>query len=100
MGAWSGGGHEIIRVDICVNGDTWYEAEIEPTDEENSPSRVWSWKLWTATIPIPEDLKGNITITCRAVDNAYNTQPATPKSIWNVRGLNNNACHSIVLSKE
>jgi len=97
--AWSGGGRDVIRVDVRVGEDTWYEAELEKPLDVTS-QRAWSWCLWRATIPIPTDADGDIQISCRAVDESYNIQPEAAKNVWNVRGLNNNAMHSIILTKE
>lgn len=95
--AWSGGGKDIIRVDISVN-DVWYEAELCDKSVSETDQR-WSWKLWKVTIPLSEDEKEFI-VKCRAVDSAYNTQPEGTASIWNSRGVNNNSWHTVHLHKE
>ena len=101
--AWSGGGRNVIRVDINVDGQ-WHEGELLDPDEDSdlhfAPNRNWSWRLWKASIPIPADKKGKINVYCRAVDESYNTQPQCAGSIWNVRGVNNNSCHSVEFLKE
>ena len=39
-------------------------------------------------------------ICCKAIDNAYNTQPEKPEQIWNMRGLNNNSWHKVYINKK
>lgn len=56
---------------------------------------MWAWTLWEASLKIPEDVKDEIILVCKATDRAYNTQPETPSGIWNVRGLINNAWHRV-----
>ena len=44
--AWSGGGREVIRVDVSSDGgETWQSAEIS-NDEEQPLGRAWAWKRW------------------------------------------------------
>lgn len=97
--AVSGGGREVIRVDISTDGgETWMEAELLPKDKSATvPGRDWSWVLWKAKIPITEQHRSakEIHIMCKAVDSAYNEQPENFKSIWNLRGLLSTAWHSI-----
>lgn len=97
--AYSGGGRGIIRVDVSVDsGKTWHTAKLK---QANQPlNRMWSWTLWTAEIPIPEDHNGSIEVCCKAVDSSYNTQPENVESIWNLRGVLNNSWYRINLSVE
>ena len=85
-------------MNIKVNDKEWYQAELE--QEEQTPQRNWGWTLWKATIPIPEDYQGKVVISCRAVDESYNSQPEKAENVWNVRGLVNNSWHTIVVNKE
>ncbi len=77
--------------------------------------RAWAWTQWHASVPLPDALKaaacrqlrsptdGNkcsMEIIARAVDSAYNTQPETAAGIWNLRGVNNNAWHRVVIDVE
>jgi sulfite oxidase len=48
---------------------------------------------------IPLDKK-SLEIVCVATDSDQNTQPETPKSIWNARGLMNNSWHKIKIEFE
>ncbi|KAJ8984701.1 hypothetical protein NQ317_004960 [Molorchus minor] len=56
--------------------------------------RHWSWTLWSAKIPVPNDVK-NVELWVKAVDSSYNTQPEKVEHIWNFRGVLNNAYHRI-----
>ncbi len=80
--AFSGGGREIVRVDISVDdGRTWDQAELAESSE--SGSQHWSWKRWKYTAQ-----KKNVgpQLLVKAVDEAYNTQPDSHEPTYNVRG--------------
>jgi len=90
--AWSGGGRGIVRVDVTLDGGkTWYDAELKDGYDQ-PPSRAWAWTFWEATIPKPENLPdgAKIEICAKAIDSAYNQQPESLSTIWNIRGINNN----------
>merc|ERR1719498_704967 len=36
-----------------------------------------------------------LSLTCKATDESFNTQPESPASIWNLRGILNNSWHTI-----
>jgi sulfite oxidase len=95
--AWSGGGRAITRVDVTPDGGkSWVVADItdKPADPSPSQTRSWGWTLWTAFVPVPEGSQ-EVQLAVRAVDVACNTQPEHPLSIWNYRGLANNAWHRV-----
>ncbi|XP_058488500.1 sulfite oxidase, mitochondrial [Solea solea] len=101
--AWSGGGREVVRVDVSVDlGKTWQVAQLRTSDkgQEREPSpppgRAWAWKLWEVTVPIPPGAK-ELEIICKAVDNSYNVQPDTVAPIWNLRGVLSNAWHRVTV---
>ncbi|XP_075708238.1 sulfite oxidase, mitochondrial [Rhinoderma darwinii] len=90
--AWSGGGREIVRVDVSLDGGkTWKVADLIG---EEKKELTWAWKLWTLEADIPVEDK-ELTIICKAVDSSYNVQPDTVAPIWNLRGVLNNAWHRI-----
>ena len=60
-------------------------------------ARTWAWTLWTATVPLPPG-STSANLVCRAVDDAYNTQPEAPGPIWNLRGVLCNAWHSVPIT--
>lgn len=102
--AWSGGGREVVRVDVSLDGGrTWQLARLRGGEEEVGegreaappPGRAWAWKLWEVTAPLPADAGDELEIVCKAVDSSYNTQPDTVAPIWNLRGVLSNAWHRV-----
>lgn len=60
--------------------------------------KSYSWVLWTIEIEVDssELKKGNkLQLICKAIDSSYNTQPENVKSLYNFRGVLNNAWHRI-----
>ena len=60
--------------------------------------KSYSWVLWTIEIQVdPAELKkGNkLQLICKAIDSSYNQQPENVKSLYNFRGVLNNAWHRI-----
>lgn len=98
--AWSGGGREIVRVDVSVDGGkTWKVASLRSSDEgedsaEPPPGQAWAWKLWELTVPLPEEVD-EMEVVCKAVDSSYNVQPDSILPIWNLRGVLSNAWHRV-----
>ncbi|MCJ8744448.1 hypothetical protein PDJAM_G00118830 [Pangasius djambal] len=99
--AWSGGGREVVRVDVSLDGGkTWHVARLQNSEEgeTSAPSppfgRAWAWKLWEITIPLPDEAQ-ELEVVCKAVDNSYNTQPDSVPPIWNLRGVLCNAWHRV-----
>eukprot|EP01059_Diplonema_ambulator_P011008 TRINITY_DN20994_c0_g1_i2.p1 TRINITY_DN20994_c0_g1~~TRINITY_DN20994_c0_g1_i2.p1 ORF type:complete len:528 (+),score=170.87 TRINITY_DN20994_c0_g1_i2:43-1626(+) len=104
--AWGGGGRGIQRVDVTVNGGmSWTQAELSQTQqgatkdkysrEGDDPSpRQWAWTLWQADVTPPANQK-NFEVCVKAVNSANDTQPESPKGIWNLRGLLNNSWHCV-----
>eukprot|EP00911_Craspedida_sp_UC1_P002605 UC1_evm2s1928 len=95
--AYSGGGHKIVRVDVSADdGASWHTAELlEGKDQPRG--RSWAWTQWRAEIKVPEAAK-NVTVCCKAVDAAANQQQASCEGLWNLRGILNNAWHSVTLN--
>ncbi|KAF1989821.1 hypothetical protein K402DRAFT_390794 [Aulographum hederae CBS 113979] len=80
--AFSGGGREIVRVDISADdGRSWQQAELLPSDAKGS--RAWSWKRWRCILPNSQVGK---VFVIKAVDEAYNTQPDGYEAHFNFRG--------------
>uniref|UniRef100_A0A3P8SMW6 Sulfite oxidase n=1 Tax=Amphiprion percula TaxID=161767 RepID=A0A3P8SMW6_AMPPE len=99
--AWSGGGREVVRVDVSLDGGkTWQVAQLRSSEKGQAPEpspppgRAWAWKLWEITAPLPPDAQ-ELEIVCKAVDNSYNMQPDTVPPIWNLRGVLSNAWHRV-----
>ncbi|KAK9508369.1 hypothetical protein O3M35_005950 [Rhynocoris fuscipes] len=95
--AWSGGGRNIIRVDLtCDHGKTWHTAKLLDKEKKSKAGdHVWDWTLWEAKIPLPKHADKEIDIQVKAVDSAYSTQPEYFENIWNLRGVANNAYHRV-----
>lgn len=94
--AWSGGGRDIIRVEVSTDGGvTWQEAEMHKNPEKDDSSLNWAWTLWSAEVAVAD--ADNMQIICRAVDSSFNCQPENPSSIWNLRGFMMNAWHRVNL---
>jgi sulfite oxidase len=92
--AYSGGGREIVRVDISLdNGETWDQAEL--LDDCVKGSKAWCWKRWRYNGLKPSH--GKTTVLVKAIDEAYNTQPESYEAIYNVRGNLATAWHSVTV---
>lgn len=91
--AWSGDGKAIIRVDVSADGgQTWQGATLREKGPQKR-NETYDWTLWDATIDLPQNQK--MQLVCKAIDSAYNTQPERAETIWNLRGLLNNAWHRV-----
>ncbi|CAK7238372.1 hypothetical protein SEUCBS140593_010600 [Sporothrix eucalyptigena] len=109
--AYSGGGREIVRVDISVDGGrTWDQAVLldqkdrEYDDEENKSKknivargrRDFAWKRWRYEGALLGD-SSTSEIVVKATDSAYNTQPERHDGIYNVRGNLATAWHRVTV---
>ena len=48
--AWSGGGREVVRVDVSSDGGrTWTTAELS-NNEDQPLGRAWAWKFWEVSV--------------------------------------------------
>ncbi|TMW55782.1 hypothetical protein Poli38472_010664 [Pythium oligandrum] len=93
--AWSGGGRNIIRVDVSIDGGkTWTPAELHESGRRQKYNRAWAWTPWELDVEVPPGTK-NLDVMCKAVDSSYNVQPDTIAPIWNMRGVLNNAWHRV-----
>lgn len=117
--ACSGGGREIARVDISLDGGkTWDQAELvdDWTECNAKGSRQWAWKRWRYVGELPELVRRGqgggeageeggkkkrskeqkcTELVVKATDDAYNTQPGDHKAIYNVRGNLATAWHRV-----
>ena len=95
--AWSGGGRDIVRVDVSADGgNTWLVASLKEGVGQRR-GRAWAWTTWEAEVPISAAAveAGRLELCCKAVDSSYNVQPDTTAPIWNLRGCLSNAWHRI-----
>jgi len=91
--AWSGGGRDIIRVEVSSDGGiSWKEAKLMKNPEADDSSKNWAWTLWKAEMPVEGS---DIQLMCRAIDSSFNCQPENASSIWNLRGFMMNSWHRI-----
>ena len=93
--SFSGGGRRIIRVDVSSDdGHTWHQAHLLP--DESHGTKAWAWKRWRWVLPRHQAGKSFIV---KAVDEAYNTQPAEYEPTWNFRGNLTSAWHRVAHNK-
>lgn len=96
--AYSGGGREIQRVDVSLDGGkTWGQATLLDDANQEAGSKKWCWKRWTyhGSRPSVDPQTKTTTFVVKATDEAYNTQPQCYKSIYNLRGNLANAWHRL-----
>jgi len=92
--AWSGGGRNIVRVDITGDGgESWATANIVKGGDQKF-GRAWAWVFWECDVPAVIRKDGTVQLSSKAVDLAFNSQPESVAPAWNVRGLGNNSWHS------
>ncbi|MCJ1253230.1 hypothetical protein MMC24_001041 [Lignoscripta atroalba] len=88
---FSGGGREIIRVDVSADdGRTWHQAELLP--DEGKGAKEWAWKKWRWVIPRRQ---AGRCFVVKAIDEAYNTQPDSYEPHYNFRGNLTSAWHRV-----
>jgi len=98
--AWSGGGRNIVRVDVSADGgETWTTAELGKGSEQPY-MQAWAWTLWKAEVPVPKSAtpSGPVELVCKAVDRSMNVQPDTAEGIWNLRGILSTAWHRRIVN--
>ncbi|KAH8890407.1 hypothetical protein GQ53DRAFT_747460 [Thozetella sp. PMI_491] len=105
--AYSGGGKEIVRVDVSVDGGkTWDQAELLRDcvgTECSKGSKAWAWRRWRYTGTLPElstndgENTRGIEVLVKATDDNYNTQPEHHSDIFNVRGNLATAWHRVTV---
>ena len=52
----------------------------------------WAWQQWHATLDLPSGCRE---ITARAWDDAGESQPKSPATVWNPMGYGNNSWHRV-----
>eukprot|EP01083_Nonionella_stella_P159677 521116_1 len=97
--AWSGGGRNVHRVDVSIDGgDSFVGSELyKPADlrERENRMRQWGWYHFSAKVPIPENIQQKLRsgkqhsfeITSKGVSGDYNVQPECPEPVYNARGI-------------
>ncbi|KZL63432.1 oxidoreductase molybdopterin binding domain-containing protein [Colletotrichum tofieldiae] len=102
--AYSGGGREIVRVDVSTDGGrTWKPAEL--VGDTGVGKKAWCWKRWryeglAADGQGAGDHEEAVRFVAKATDEAYNTQPESHASIYNQRGNLATAWHRVDVAEE
>ncbi|CAJ1968209.1 unnamed protein product [Cylindrotheca closterium] len=92
--AYSGGGRNIVRVDVTGDGaESWQAADLT-SGQDQKQGRAWAWTFWECTLPAKVQADGSVQVHSKGVDLAFNSQPDSAKHNWNVRGLTNNSWYS------
>ena len=86
--AWSGGGVQIARVEVSVNG-VWHDASLDP------PAGDWAWRGWAFDW---DAVPGEHLLACRATSVDGQVQP--DETVWDVSGFGNNATQRVSVTVE
>jgi len=92
--AYSGGGRNIVRVDVTGDGATSWQSASLSKGQEQKQGRAWAWTFWECVLPAIVQADGSVQVHSKGVDLAFNSQPDSAKHNWNVRGLTNNSWYS------
>jgi sulfite oxidase len=93
--AWSGGGREIQRVDVSIDGGkTWTAAELYKPIEQKW-NHHWAWTQFYRTIELPGDIQKKLKngehvrldLVSKALNSDFNVQPERMEPYWNSRGI-------------
>lgn len=102
--AVAGGGRDVARVDVSLDGGrTWDQADLVVENEDQpfaAGNKAWAWKRWRyfGHLPLASSEPDRcVEIVVKATDTGYNSQPQTHASIYNVRGNLANAWHRVKL---
>ncbi|KAJ5815359.1 hypothetical protein N7474_007136 [Penicillium riverlandense] len=92
--AYDGGGHEIQRVEVSLDGgENWlYCVRKFPEYPLRHGKKFWTWLHWYVDVGMPHLVRAK-SITVRCFNVFKNTQPERPA--WNLMGMMNN-CWYIV----
>ncbi|KAK1600687.1 oxidoreductase molybdopterin binding domain-containing protein [Colletotrichum navitas] len=102
--AYSGKGREIVRVDVSIDGGrTWKTADL--VRDAAVGKKAWCWKRWRyeGLVADGQGAGGHgeaVRLVVKATDEAYNTQPESHASIYNVRGNLATAWHRVDVTVE
>ena len=89
--AWSGGGREIQRVDVSIDGGkNWLPAELYKPIQQGW-NRHWAWTQFYQTITLPDDIqtklkngeKVQLDLVSKALNSDFNVQPERMEPYWN-----------------
>ncbi|KAF2164012.1 hypothetical protein M409DRAFT_25783 [Zasmidium cellare ATCC 36951] len=92
--AYDGGGHEVQRVEVSLDGgETWlYCIRKFPDYPIRHGNKFWAWLHWYVDVSIVHILQAR-SISVRAWNVFKNTQPEKPS--WNTMGMMNNCWYVV-----
>ncbi len=103
--AYGGGGRSIVRVEVSVDGgQRWTLARFDDVAVDGTPHVAgdpfagrFAWRFFSADVTCPPG--DRFEVVARAWDEAANTQPASTREVWNVKGYMNNAWSRVRLTR-
>ncbi|KAM0722163.1 hypothetical protein Q7P37_001604 [Cladosporium fusiforme] len=92
--AYDGGGHEVQRIEISLDGgESWlYCIRVFPDYPIRHGNKFWAWIHWHVDVSIAHLLQAK-SISVRAWNVFKNTQPERPS--WNTMGMMNNSWYTV-----
>ncbi|KAI5368020.1 putative oxidoreductase, molybdopterin-binding domain, oxidoreductase FAD/NAD(P)-binding protein [Septoria linicola] len=92
--AYDGGGHEVQRVEISLDGgETWlYCIRKFPDYPIRHGNKFWTWLHWYVDVSMVHLVQAK-SISVRAWNVFKNTQPERP--VWNTMGMMNNCWYQV-----
>jgi Mo-co oxidoreductase dimerisation domain len=106
--AWSGGGREIQRVDVSIDGGkTWTATELYKPIKQRW-NHHWAWTQFYKTIELPEEIKTKLKrgenvrldLVSKALNSDFNVQPERMEPYWNSRGVAINHWYHVNVSQQ
>jgi len=110
--AWSGGGRNVHRVDVSIDGGkSFIGSELyKPADLRKKERRMcqWGWYHFSAKVPVPKDVQNKLkagkkhefVICSKGVSGDYNVQPERPEPVYNSRGIQINHYYRVPVTAD
>lgn len=97
--AYDGGGHEVQRVEVSLDGgETWlYCIRRFPDRPLRNGNKFWTWIHWYIDVDSASLARAEI-LTVRCFNVFKNTQPQ--HGVWNLMGMMNNGWYVVKLSTD
>ncbi|KAF3014890.1 hypothetical protein E8E15_004993 [Penicillium rubens] len=92
--AYDGGGHQVERVEVSLDGgQTWlYCIRKFPEYPIRHGNKFWTWLHWYVDVGLPHLVRAE-SIIVRCFNVFKNTQPKDPT--WNIMGMMNNCWYTV-----
>ncbi|KAL3292791.1 nitrate reductase [Colletotrichum asianum] len=92
--AYDGGGHEVQKVEVSLDGgETWLYCIREfPEAPIRHGKKFWTWLHWHVDVPLAHLIQAR-EIKVRCFNVFKNTQPEKPA--WNLMGMMNNCWYTV-----